>query len=1029
MDNSHLLRAPGLAAPGKLKQIQEAKTMMKVVRERAERVNSDPPPYTLLELIGKGSYGRVFKSQQHGRRQLVAVKIMDVDTADYHMDIRNKDEAIKDFTKEISILQALKAGNAKNINLIYDAFSFHSQLWIVSEYCPGGSVHTLMKACPRLGLEEKYIIPIARELAVAMKSVHDAKIIHRDIKAANILVTQDGQLQLCDFGVSGILENSIDKRSTIIGTPQWMAPELHARHGYEIGYGTEIDCWAFGCTVYEMATGQPPNARVMPERLHQFLSTAPKLLGDQYSPALVEFVAFCLDVKPETRPTAESILRHPFIANTSKKYPTVMLKELITRFSLWEQQGGQRASLFNPFGAAAPTMLGPNVSNEEDDWNFSTMDDAEHDSQFGSPPRMHNRLSSSNELTPKQQYGSIRGMTPLERAKEEIKATRGEAKLEAIFNENLAPYEYKTDMPDEEGDLELAGMTTGSAVRESVIDLDVALEPEVPYVALPDLHTVKASRTNRFYLQDEEEGYSVEQAEAEKPLPPPHIQPLPTLAVQQPLIQQPILEPRGQPVRQQSFVTPPSQPRDRSVPMARSATDGFMSKPQEWSFVQAQAELRAERECQNSITQPSQLEPIVVPRAGRRSVDTSAATKAPEWTMAQATAELRRQDSAQAFQPRAVAPPSLLAPPFRPNLKHTYTEPVGRIGDFRHQPRASDQLDFEPSDRTSIIEIDLDEGFAPPFARQRQTDYGEDDRPNTAVSSSTAVSFSTEYSGDGTFYLEDNRDILPPSPEQVSAALSGQLAFDKRDIRSSFHLHSQSEPVHLDRPLAAGPTHNHVSSNSFSSDSGVHSSYDHDKWDGVHARFAVIEQRFAAEDKEAADIRDALRKGESGAELEKYKAFPHHVGDGWTLGSMWDQENQKTGNWSAMADVPTEEIIRYVDGVEDEDSQEVILRKHLERLARARDGEVVDEEEQTTPVAPRRRVPDPNASVNGNGISKTMTVLPFFPVPRPPKPEALEEAADSEVVFEEMNRLLNDLVGGLRITRKVLNGQKTRRGR
>jgi len=1026
MDNSHLLRAPGLAAPGKLKQIQEAKTMMKVVRERAERVNSDPPPYTLLELIGKGSYGRVFKSQQHGRRQLVAVKIMDVDTADYHMDIRNKDEAIKDFTKEISILQALKAGNAKNINLIYDAFSFHSQLWIVSEYCPGGSVHTLMKACPRLGLEEKYIIPIARELAVAMKSVHDAKIIHRDIKAANILVTQDGQLQLCDFGVSGILENSVDKRSTIIGTPQWMAPELHARHGFEIGYGTEIDCWAFGCTVYEMATGQPPNARIMPERLHKFLATAPKLLGDQYSPALVEFVAFCLDITPETRPTAESILRHPFIANTSKKYPTVMLKELITRFSLWEQQGGQRASLFNPFGAAAPTMLGPNVSNEEDDWNFSTLDDAEHDSQFGSPPRLHTRLSSSNELTPKQQYGSVRGMTPFERAKEEIKATRGEAKLEAIFNENLAPYEYKTDIPDDEEDmanLTLRDMTTGSAVRESVIDLDAALEPEVPYVALPDLHTVKASR-NRFYLQDEEEGYSVEQVEAEEPLLPPHIQPLPTLAVQQPL-----MEARLQPVRQQSsFVTPPPQPRDRSVPMTRSATDGFMSKPQEWSFVQAQAELRAERERKNSTTQTSQLELVAVPRAGRRSIDTNA-TKAPEWTMAQATAELRRQDSAQASQPRAVAPPSLLAPPFRPNLKHTYTEPVGRIGDFRHEPRASDQLDFEPSDRASTIEIDLDEGFPPQFARQRQTDYDEDDRPDTAVSSSTAVSFSTEYSGDGTFYLEDNRDILPPSPEQVSAALSGQLAFNNRDIRSSFHLHSQSEPVHLDRPLAAGPRHNHVSSNSFSSDSGVHSSYDHEKWDGVHARLAVVEQRFAAEDKEAADILDAAREGSSGAELEKHKNLPRHSGDGWTLGSVWDQEKAKTGNFSAFAGVPREEIIKYVEGVEDEESEEVMLRKHLERLARGRDAEEVDEEEQTTPVAPRRRLPNPNADVNGNGIGKTMVVPASFPVPLPPKAEALEEGADSEVVFEEMNRLLNDLVNGLRITRKVLNSQRTRRGR
>lgn len=990
--------------------------MMKVVRERAERVNADPPPYQLLELIGKGSYGRVFKSQQHGRRQLVAVKIMDVDTADYHSDIRNKDEAIKDFTREISILQALKAGNAKNINMIYDAFSFHSQLWIVSEYCPGGSVHTLMKASPRLGLEEKYIIPIARELAVAMKSVHDANIIHRDIKAANTLVTQDGQLQLCDFGVSGILEHSVDKRSTIIGTPQWMAPEMHAKHGFEIGYGTEIDCWAYGCTIYEMATGQPPNARIMPERLHQFLATAPKLLGDEYSPALVEFVAFCLDVKPETRPRAESILRHPFIANTSKRYPTVMLRELITRFSLWEQQGGQRASLFNPFGAAAPTMLGPNVSNEEDDWNFSTMDESEHDNQLGSPPRTHTRLSSSNELTPRQQYGSVRGMTPFERAKEEIKATRGEAKLEAIFNERLAPYEYKTDVPDDEEDLpnlSLRDMTTGSAVRESVIDLDAALEPEVPYIALPDLQTVKASR-NRFYLQDEEEGYSMEQVEPEKPLPPP----------QTIIAPPPVIELRPPPIRQQSFATPSPQPRDRSVPMARSATDGFMAKPQEWSFVQAQAELRAERERQNSLTQVNQLNPIVSLRTGRSSFDATA-SKPAEWTMAQATAELRRQDSAQAVQTKTPAVAPLLAPPFRPKPKHTYTEPLGRVGDFRHQTRASDQLDFEPSDRASIIEIDLDEGLPPQLTRGPQVDADEDERPNTAASSSTAVSFSTEFSDDGTFYLEDNRDIVPLSPEQVSSALSGQLAMNNnRGTRSSFHLHSQSEPVHLERPIFGNNTaHSHVSSNSFSSDSGVHSSYEQDNWSPVRAQIASLERRFATEEKESADNLAADRGGKPNADLDTKKNGPTKSdGDEWTLGGVFEQEKYTNGNFATFAKVPNQEVVEYAETVEDQDSQAVILRKHLERLAAARDGDEESmEEEQTTPVAPRRRVV--------KDAERSVLAPASFPVPRPPKVEALEEGADRQVVCDEMNRLLNDLVGGLRITKRVLSSQKIRRGR
>lgn len=112
----------------------------------------------------------------------MAVKIIDVDDLDYKLDLDQKDEAIEDFRKEVKTLKLLRDSQAKNINYIQEAFDLHSQLWIVSDYCPGGSVHTLMKATPGPGLEEDYIIPIARELAVALKYVHDAGVIHRDVK-------------------------------------------------------------------------------------------------------------------------------------------------------------------------------------------------------------------------------------------------------------------------------------------------------------------------------------------------------------------------------------------------------------------------------------------------------------------------------------------------------------------------------------------------------------------------------------------------------------------------------------------------------------------------------------------------------------------------------------------------------------------------------------------------------------------------------------------------------------------------------
>ncbi|KAF2235015.1 kinase-like protein, partial [Viridothelium virens] len=369
MDRSHLVPGPG--GMMKLKQAEEAKDMQKAVEERASRIGVEVPPYEFLELIGKGSFGRYSKDRRN--QQIVAVKIIDVDSSDYKLDLKNKDEAIKDFVNEITILRQLKDSGAKNINGVLDTFSLHSQLWITAEYCPGGSVHTLMRANSKPGLEENYIIPIARELAVALRFVHEAGIIHRDVKCANVLVTEDGQVQLCDFGVSGVLDSDFSKRTTIIGTPFWMAPEMHKDEPSRLAYGTEVDCWAFGCTVYEMATGMPPNAKINPHMLGNVLDKAPRLQDGEYSDELRDFVSYCLQEQPQDRPSASATLDHPFVAATEEQYPTSSLVELIERYAQWEHQGGQRTSILNPFGAPGPESLSEN--GQVDEWNFSTTAD------------------------------------------------------------------------------------------------------------------------------------------------------------------------------------------------------------------------------------------------------------------------------------------------------------------------------------------------------------------------------------------------------------------------------------------------------------------------------------------------------------------------------------------------------------------------------------------------------------------------------------------------------------------------------
>lgn len=493
---------PGTAAGGRLKQIQEAKDMEKAVRDRANRLNINIPPYDLLELIGKGTFGRVFKSRRHKERSLVAVKIIDVDSSDYKLDPREKDQAIKDFTTEINILLTLKEADAKNINVIYEAFSFHSQLWIVSEYCPGGSVHTLMKASPRPGLDERYIIAISRELAVAMKYVHQVGVIHRDIKAANILITQEGRLQLCDFGVSGVLESNVAKRSTIVGTPFWMPPEMHENYEMPQGYGTEIDTWAYGCTVYELATGLPPNARLDPRRLGIFLKHAPRLEGDEYSLALKDFVSFCLTERPESRPTADIILEHPYIYNTSKKYPTTILRELIDRFNGWEQAGGQRASLFNPLaGAAGPSQLDPHVA-ADDDWNFSS-DDLDQDYRDSS-------TESEGPLSTADDGASIKTLTPHQRYMEEQRVLRGGEKMNRLFDPSAPAYEYTHDDGEDDvplSDLPLRNLSAPDYAghRTTLIDLDDAIDLDLDAPSIADAATVRANRLEHFLHDDDED--------------------------------------------------------------------------------------------------------------------------------------------------------------------------------------------------------------------------------------------------------------------------------------------------------------------------------------------------------------------------------------------------------------------------------------------------------------------------------------------------------------------------------------------
>ena len=488
--NPNLLdpRAAGAVSGPRPRQVQDAKNTQKAIDERASKRGLDPPPYEFLELIGKGSYGRVYKSRNRNTQQICAVKIIESDSQDYlgSQDYFNREDSIKDFLKETNMLQTLKDHRAQNVNVIHEAFSFDSQLWIVSDYCPGGSLSTLMKAVQSKQLPEKYIIPIAREVLVALKGIHGAKIIHRDVKCANILVTEDGRIQLCDFGISAMLENEVSKRSTIIGTPHWMPPELVEYLDSDaqfVRYGTEVDIWSFGCAVHEMATGLPPNSRVRVHELGPWLRrNEPGLTGGNWSDELRDFVSLCLRTDPVSRPSAADLLEHPYIANTSDLYPAFGISQLVEEYALWEQSGGQRTSLFNGLGAPAADSLSPENGLGED-WNFSTT--AEFDKRM-SVRLDPNFLANQPPMTSKNLHA-------FDKFVEEQRVERGGRQLNRIFDTNSGGYGKRIS------DLPLRNLADAPAAdRTTLIDLDISIPglDDTPSLSL-DLASVPTIRAKR----------------------------------------------------------------------------------------------------------------------------------------------------------------------------------------------------------------------------------------------------------------------------------------------------------------------------------------------------------------------------------------------------------------------------------------------------------------------------------------------------------------------------------------------------
>ncbi|XP_063918352.1 serine/threonine-protein kinase mig-15 isoform X5 [Zophobas morio] len=359
--------------------------------------------FELIEVVGNGTYGQVYKGRHTKTGQLAAIKVMDV----------NEDEE-EEIKLEINVLK--KYSNHRNIATYYGAFIKKSppgkddQLWLVMEYCGAGSVTDLVKSTKGQSLKEEWIAYICREILRGLSYLHSNKVIHRDIKGQNVLLTDNAEVKLVDFGVSAQLDRTIGRRNTFIGTPYWMAPEVIAcDENPDATYDNRSDLWSLGITALEMAESQPPLCELHPMRALFLIprNPPPRLKSKKWNKKFHGFIETVLVKDYHERPYTEQLLKHAFIRDQpTERQVRIQLKDHIDRCKKRKQEkeredyrySGSENEEEEPQIAGEPSSIVQAPGGDTLRRNFQQIQEGRTLSQNVEPPPRSGRNKDKDEI-------------------------------------------------------------------------------------------------------------------------------------------------------------------------------------------------------------------------------------------------------------------------------------------------------------------------------------------------------------------------------------------------------------------------------------------------------------------------------------------------------------------------------------------------------------------------------------------------------------------------------------------------------